>query len=65
VNGMLEPFLNNKIVSSVFDYLNDGVQIINKTGHLVYCNKKAAMLDDISIDMAIGQHIFEIYPSLD
>lgn len=44
--------------------MTDGVQIIDNEGRLVYCNQKAALLDDINIEESIGKHITEVYPSL-
>jgi len=44
--------------------VTDGVQIIDNEGRLVYCNQKAALLDDINIEESIGKHITEVYPSL-
>lgn len=46
------------------DYISDGIQEINSEGHIVYCNRAAAMLDDINIDEVMGRYILDVYPSL-
>ena len=51
-------------IKTLLSYVTDGVQIIDNTGRLVYCNQKAALLDDINIEESIGKHITEVYPSL-
>lgn len=51
-------------IKTLLSYVTDGVQIIDNEGRLVYCNQKAALLDDINIEESIGKHITEVYPSL-
>lgn len=53
-----------KNVEVVLDYISDGIQEINNEGIIVYCNRAAAVLDDISIDDVMGKHIIDVYPSL-
>lgn len=60
----MKTFLKNKNFKKILNYINDGVQIVNKKGELVFCNKKAAMIDDIDISNALGRHITELYPNL-
>lgn len=48
----------------LMDYISDGVQEINNEGRIVYCNRAAAVLDDISIDDVMGRYILDVYPSL-
>lgn len=48
----------------LMDYISDGVQEINNEGRIVYCNRAAAMLDDINIDDIMGRYILDVYPSL-
>ncbi len=57
-------FFKDEQVKKIMEYMNDGIQIVNEKGMLVYCNQKAAMLDDINISEAIGRHVTEVYPSL-
>jgi arginine utilization regulatory protein len=49
---------------TMFEHITEGIQIIDAEGRLVFCNQKAAMLDDINISESVGKHITEIYPSL-
>jgi arginine utilization regulatory protein len=54
----------NKTLGQALDYLEEGIQIIDNRGIIVYHNKFATALDDINRDEAIGRHILEVYPSL-
>lgn len=48
----------------LMDYLSEGVQEINNEGRIVYCNRAAAMQDDINIDEVLGRYLLDVYPSL-
>lgn len=60
----MKDFFSEKNISIIMDHIRDGVQVIDAEGKLVFCNREAAMLDDISIENSLGKHITEIYPSL-
>jgi len=60
----MHPILTLEHVKLMLEYISDGVQIVDKKGNLVYCNRNSALLDDINIEESIGKHITEIYPSL-
>ena len=60
----MHPLLNLEQVKIMLEYISDGVQIVDNRGHLIYCNRNSALLDDINIEESIGKHITEIYPSL-
>jgi arginine utilization regulatory protein len=60
---MRDLFLKENILK-ILDYLDEGIQIIDNRGKIVYYNKAAQKLDDIDREKAIGRHILEIYPSL-
>lgn len=51
-------------LEEIMDYINDGIQIIDNKGNLIYSNKSAGELDAIDIRHSVGKHISEIYPSL-
>lgn len=51
-------------VTEMLNLLDEGISVIDTDGKIVFCNKKAAMLDNIDIETAIGRHILEVYPSL-
>ena len=51
-------------VKMILDYVRDGIQAIDGEGRLIYCNRPAAVLDDINIENSLGKHIIEVYPSL-
>lgn len=48
----------------LMDYISDGIQEINNEGRIIYCNRAAAVLDDITIDDVMGRYILDVYPSL-
>lgn len=52
-------------IEKILAYIRDGIQVVDADGRLMYCNRKAAMMDDIPIQDALGKHILEVYPSLD
>ncbi|MBN2259677.1 MAG: sigma 54-interacting transcriptional regulator [Clostridiales bacterium] len=52
-------------IQKITEYISDGLQIVDKSGNLIFCNRKSAMLDDINIGESLGKHITKIYPSLD
>ncbi|MGX8796561.1 sigma-54 interaction domain-containing protein [Fusibacter sp. JL298sf-3] len=60
----MEAFLTPEQTQKMLDHISDGIQIIDASGRLIYCNRHSAMLDDINISEAIGRHITEVYPSL-
>ena len=60
----MHPLLTLEHVKFMLEYISDGVQIVDNSGNLVYCNHNSAVLDDINISESIGKHITEIYPSL-
>ncbi|SHJ57992.1 sigma-54 interaction domain-containing protein [Paramaledivibacter caminithermalis] len=60
----MKNLLNEKNMEIILDYVSDGIQIIDKKGRIVYCNRTAAILDDINREDVIGKHVFHIYPSL-
>lgn len=60
----MERIFNYRNMSVILDYISDGVQVIDQEGRLIYCNRRAAVLDDINIENSIGKHILDIYPSL-
>lgn len=51
-------------VTDMLNLLDEGISVIDTNGKIVFCNKKAAMLDNIDIETATGRHILEVYPSL-
>ncbi|SKC58374.1 sigma-54 interaction domain-containing protein [Maledivibacter halophilus] len=61
---LMNNLLNGKNIEKILDFVSDGIQIIDKKGNIVYCNKMAAILDDINKEDVIGKHVFDIYPSL-
>lgn len=54
----------DEMVKEIFDLIDEGISVIDTNGRIVFCNKKAALLDNIDIETAIGRHILEVYPSL-
>ena len=60
----MHPYLTIDHLKKMLEHISDGVQIVDEKGHLIYCNRNSALLDDINITDSIGKHITEIYPSL-
>src|SRR6056297_1146568 len=51
-------------IIQVLDYIDEGIQIVDENGKIVYYNKTARLYDGIDDETALGRHILEIYPSL-
>ena len=51
-------------VIEMLNLLDEGISVIDTNGKILFCNKKAALLDNIDIETATGRHILEVYPSL-
>lgn len=51
-------------IQDILDNIDQGVQITDCNGKIIYYNKFTAALDNIGLEDAIGRHILEIYPSL-
>ena len=60
----MNKFFNDKAMPAVLDLVSDGIQIVDKNGMLIYCNRKSAIVDDINIEESLGKYILDIYPSL-
>lgn len=48
----------------ILDHVGEGVQVIDTSGRITFCNTFAAKLDGVCREEAIGKHILDIYPSL-
>lgn len=51
-------------IQDILDNIDQGIQIIDCNGRIIYYNKFTAALDNIGNEEALGRHILEIYPSL-
>ena len=60
---MQELFLRENI-NTILDYLEEGVQIIDHNGVIVYNNSFAQKIDGIERDNVEGRYLLEVYPSL-
>lgn len=62
--GFVDSLLNKEDMEAVLDILDEGIQVVNCHGIIVYCNEAAADLDSLKKEEVIGSHILDIYPSL-
>ena len=60
----MDSLLNKEDMENVLDILDEGIQVVNRDGIIVYCNEAAADLDSLKKEEVIGSHILDIYPSL-
>lgn len=51
-------------IIEILDYIDEGIQVIDEHGKIVYYNQAARIVDGIEGQTAIGRHFLEIYPSL-
>lgn len=61
---MKELFFKENM-TEIMDYLEEGIHIIDAAGKIVYYNNFAKRIDGVDPAKAVGQHLLEIYPSLD
>lgn len=54
----------NDSMMELMNNLDEGITAIDAASHIVFINKKAAKMENIDINSAIGRHLLEIYPSL-
>lgn len=60
---MKEIFFKENIFE-ILDYLEEGIQIIDQRGKIIYFNQAAQRLEGLSSDLVLGRDLLEIYPSL-
>lgn len=60
----MDPFNNRQNMENLLELLNEGIQMVDAQGVIVYCNEAAATLDSLQKEQVVGHHILEIYPSL-
>ncbi|MEN1760923.1 sigma-54 interaction domain-containing protein [Anoxynatronum sibiricum] len=60
----MDPFKNRQNMETLLQLLNEGIQMVDAQGVIVYCNEAAATLDSLHKEQVVGHHILEIYPSL-
>lgn len=60
----MDKFSKESILE-ILDYIDEGIHIIDKSGHIVYYNNFAKEIDGIDLEESLGKHLLEIYPSLD
>ncbi|SDY58463.1 sigma-54 interaction domain-containing protein [Tindallia californiensis] len=60
----MDSLLSKEDMEAVLDILDEGIQVVNLEGIIVYCNEAAAELDSLKKEEVVGKHILEIYPSL-
>lgn len=62
--GSMSKIFNGRMMKMVLDQVVEGIQIIDKKGKILFCNRAAARLDNVNQEEAIGRSLLEIYPSL-
>lgn len=60
----MDMIFSRSNMEKILDHVEEGIQIIDSRGRIVYFNKPAAEYEDIRRDEAIGKYILDIYPSL-
>lgn len=60
----MDSIYNIRNLEIILRYTSDGIQLISHEGNLVFCNRKAALQDDINIEDSLGKKLLDVYPSL-
>jgi len=58
--------LNNPtslILDQIIQKINEGVNVIDKDGNIIYVNKNSADYAEETIENMLGEHIAEFYPN--
>lgn len=61
---MIKSIFDVNSLKLIFNNINDGIQVVNKKGELIFCNRRSAVIDDINIEDTLGKHITNVYPNL-
>jgi arginine utilization regulatory protein len=51
----------SKIYEAAMDCISDGIQIYDRNGHLVFCNKVSARIEKMDRAKIVGKHLLDIY----
>lgn len=54
----------NDSMMELLNSLDEGITAIDSNSHIIYLNNKAAKMENIDVNSAIGRHLLEVYPSL-
>ncbi|GAA0178241.1 hypothetical protein SH2C18_13240 [Clostridium sediminicola] len=57
-----EDFYKNKLFECFWDKSNDGLNVVDLQGNLLYINKVSADYANTAVDDMIGKHISDFYP---
>jgi len=60
----MKSIFSKENMIKIFNEINDGIQIVNKNGEFIFCNRKSAQIDDINLHDTLGKHITNVYPNL-
>lgn len=59
----IDKFSEIGLYADIFDSLNDGINVIDKDGIIVYANKKSCQMTNTTYAQKVGQHITKFTPS--
>ncbi len=48
----------------ILDSIDEGIQVVDKSGVTVFYNRAAADLDNLKPEEVVGKHVLEVFPSL-
>lgn len=60
----MENYFTKDTVDIILNNIDEGVQIIDNRGKILYSNDIALMMEDIDREEVMGKHILSVYPSL-
>lgn len=60
----MKKLFQKENILEILNHIEEGIQIIDQKGRIVYFNKFAQNIDGINREKAIGRHLLEVYPSL-
>ncbi|NBG88564.1 sigma-54 interaction domain-containing protein [Isachenkonia alkalipeptolytica] len=60
----MENYFARDTVDTILNNIDEGVQIIDSRGKILYSNDVALVMEDIDQEEVTGKHILSVYPSL-
>lgn len=58
------PELTDEMIQDFLENLDEGIHIVNADGMTIFYNRMASLLDGLTVEEVMGNHVLEAFPSL-
>jgi arginine utilization regulatory protein len=62
---MTQPIETIEMLQAILKSIDEGIHVVNAEGKTIYYNHVIAKLDGLAEEEVVGQHILDVFPSLD